>query len=531
MTQPNNNPTIPLDEFVKLAFAELRAVNWNEGLEDLKFDLFPELFEKALAPLTIRLYQLTQIDNEVYWWLLLFMSKIDVFKSEQEDFRKSAVFKVLSELKPEHAKLIITNCVPQKTTELYKALNNKDIDSFKNILPSITDNETIFNICRVLERLFNVRETYKDVLSRSRGDALARLYMLISRCFYCFEIPYIKNKRSCDGMMRNIFLTLYNTQFRKNKAGICFMVLHLEILWTSSLVLAFLNNERQMPNSMRAEMYGILHGLPLFNKLKALYDDCDTEEQKQKLFNKKGSCLKLESYTFVYPDKIKKRHTPPFACVDLDGSKEIGNANLGFLDGKELIPMEELKTLEAQEGNKNIGGIESVIVYECNPKPVSEVEGRSVINKAIKPNIKPMYFPDEWEIPIDKRKEFLAKLHEKLKGCGYLKQDSLSSFIFIFSGCEDVTDEKGDFNAVDWGKGSDQDYRQLQVFCIAFYKMRMGSNEHKKSPWKKLTPLFTVNGNPINDLSTNASKAFQEKLSINSMSERITDVQKEILQK
>jgi hypothetical protein len=193
--------------------------------------------------------------------------------------------------------------------------------------------------------------------------------------------------------------------------------------------------------------------------------------------------------------------------------------------------MEELKTLEAQEGNKNIGGIESVIVYECNPKPVSEVEGRSVINKAIKPNIKPMYFPDEWEIPIDKRKEFLAKLHERLKGCGYLKQDSLSSFIFIFSGCEDVTDEKGDFNAVDWGKGSDQDYRQLQVLCIAFYKMRMGSNEHKKSPWKKLTPLFTVNGNPINDLSTNASKAFQEKLSINSMSERITDVQKEILQK
>ena len=135
--------SISLNCFIKSVSSELIEVDWFDGLEGLSYDLYPEGWSKTIIPLAFRLYELSQSDIEALWWLLQLMSRIDVCKDWKEDFRKSDVFRELSRLKQEQSKVILNKCVPQYAVELLKAIENDDLETFRNRLPVIGDNSTI----------------------------------------------------------------------------------------------------------------------------------------------------------------------------------------------------------------------------------------------------------------------------------------------------------------------------------------------------------------------------------------------------
>lgn len=401
-------------------------------------------------------------------------------------------------------------------------------------------------------RVNEVRVIFERTIHYTKGDSLGILFVLLREYYYYFAGEYNYNSRYCDGLANNVFLALYQTQYREAKVEFCHVATEIGELWVKNLILDYFLNKDHMPKSVGDVLNNILQSKShyVYHDLENALTFCDKDEQTEDFRKRVGGWLDLENYTYTFRvfNQEWRKTSPPFSCRCLNVRRNVRipvNPSNGsvkrrivkdncvpYIDSKKAIPMEELEALRAQEANKNDRAQEQVAVPDCNPKQAAEGNVHEVKAKAEMSNneIKPMYFPDDWEIPIDKREEFLTKLHKKLKDCGYLKQDSLNDFIFIFSGYQDISKETHTvFNPVDWGKNSYEDYRQLQTFCIGFFKMRMTPNEHKKSPWKKLTPLFTVNGKTIKDLSTNASNAFQDSQSIKNMLERITDVQKEIL--
>ena len=95
-----NVPITPLSEFVDSVFAELSSHSneWNEYLEGYGYFDNPDCWKNTLIPLAIRLYELSQTDDMVYWWLLQLMSSIYVCKDGKLDLRKRKVFEILSKL-------------------------------------------------------------------------------------------------------------------------------------------------------------------------------------------------------------------------------------------------------------------------------------------------------------------------------------------------------------------------------------------------------------------------------------------------
>ena len=78
MTQSNNNPAVPLTEFVDSVFAELSSHDnkWNPHEEGYGYYDNPDCLKDTLIPLAKRLYELAQVDDKVYWWLLQLMSQV-----------------------------------------------------------------------------------------------------------------------------------------------------------------------------------------------------------------------------------------------------------------------------------------------------------------------------------------------------------------------------------------------------------------------------------------------------------------------
>lgn len=558
MTPPiaemHDTQILSFKDFVDSVFTELNSPTneWYVDLSEYGYGYYnPTYWENTLIPLAIRLYELALNDVTIYWWLIREMSLVDLFKASKEDFRKREIFEVLLQLKPEHRRIILENSVPKHAEELQKALDNDDLETFRSLLPLIADDNTIYHIGRVLMRIDEVRVIFKRTIRYTKGDSLGRLFVLFRAYYRYFSDEYKYNKRYCDGLANNVFLALYQTQYREDKVDFCDVANKIGKLWVKNLILDYFLNKDRMPKSVRDVLYNILQSKSTYDyhDLEEELSNCDNEEHIEDLKKRVGGWLDLENKTDTFRvfDQEWRKTLPPFSCrclnvrrrvrrpVQRNGNVERHNVQdncVPYIDSKNAIPMEDLEMLKAQEANKNVGNQKPVAVSDSDSKPAAKDSEHDVKDEAVKSDkeFKPIYFPDDWGIPIDKHKEFLTRLHGKLKDVGYLRQDCLNDFIFIFSGYDDIPKENFIyFKPVNWGKESDRDYSQLQAFCIALFKMRMGPNEHKKSPWKKLTPLFTVNGEPIKDLCENASKTFQDKQSIENMLERITDAQKETL--
>lgn len=554
MTQPiadkYDTQILSFKDFVDSVFTELNHWETEYSYFDCK-DLAN--WKNTLIPLAVNLYELAQTNDAVFWWLLQLMSHVDVCKDRKEDLRKSDVFAMFSKLKQRHQKIILEKCLPTCAEELQKALENDEKDAFKSILPVIDENDAFYSIGRLLKRVEEIREIYEKTISHTKGDSLGRLFVLFRRYYEYFANSYDNNHRSCDGMAKNIFLALYQTQYRDDNNEFCEVTHEIGELWVRGLVLTYHNYNTQMPPVASVIVLDTLQ--KQYEEFHRALSNCLSEKQIVSLMEEYGGWLELEEYDFIYnvlqvSKEVRSDTTPPFSCLCTDKKKKrkriTGNVEhrdnrekihykdnyIPYIESINAIPMEEFETLKAQEANKNVEIHEPLVVSDCNPKQAAIDKAHEAKDKTVKSNnkFKPMYFPDDWEIPIDKRVEFLKTLHQKFLDHRWVRKDSLEDFIFIFGGYEAVTmDNYSKYKPVDWGKGATDDRVQLQAFCIAFYKMRMDKNARKQPPWAKLTPLFTMNGEPISALSTNASKVFKEEGLINDMTERISDARNKVL--
>lgn len=351
-------------DLTKLVFSDLRNGKWEDSFfENDDPNAYPYDWECTLIPMATHFYSLAQVDEEAYWWLLLVLSQIPVCKSEKEDIRKSDVFRLLSDMRTIHSKTILSKCVPHYYAELQEALNKREIDSFKQFLPSINENRLIYDVYRVIFRFDNLRLSFKNTLYyRLEGDALAKLFVLFSLGYFHFSLFYSKNKRTCDGMMSNIFFALLQTKYQKYRDEFCGLILQIGSLWSKSLMMAFLVFEDRMPLSVHSVMHEIFqnqHNRDYFELLKNKFLDCDTDEQRMNLINAKVVFLKPEKFNFIYElfDMVLDKQTPPFSCKVINESSvlnDILNNVDNDIDLKTLIPMEELNKGERAEAELNV---------------------------------------------------------------------------------------------------------------------------------------------------------------------------------
>lgn len=361
-------PITPLSEFVDSVFSELSSQynEWNGYSEGVYYCVDNiDSWKNTLIPFATRLYKLTQTDDMVYWWLLQLMSQVDICKDRKEDFRKKDVFDVLSQLNLKHRTIILENTVQKHAEELQKALDEKALDAFRSMLPIIDDDETIYKIGRVLKQAIDVRDIYEKTMTHTEGDALGRLYVLFRRYYYFFSDAYKENHRACDGMAKNVFLSLYQTQYCDNKISFCDIADKIGNLWVRSLILAEHNYNAQMPLAVRELLLDVLQSQNTRAKHGKLYeelDECDKEEHKEKLIEKHGDWLKLESYGFIYRflEEERKMILPPFSCkcTDVRHIRRVrvsGNVKprkhhyrdncYPYLESNNAVPLEELLKL------------------------------------------------------------------------------------------------------------------------------------------------------------------------------------------
>lgn len=362
-----NAPITPLSEFVDSVFTELSSHSneWNEYTEGYGYFDNPDCWKNTLIPLAIRLYELAQTDEMVYWWLLQLMSQVEICKDRKEDFRKKDVFDVLSKLNLKHRTIILENTVQNHAKELQKALDGNALDAFRSMLPIIDDDETFYKIGRVLKRAIDVRNIYERTMTHTEGDALGILFVLFRQFYYYFTDAFEENHRACDGMAKNVFLALYQTQYRVNKNNFCDIADYIGNLWVSGLILAYHNHHTQMPLAVREFLLDVLQGQNTSDKHGELYDELDNydnEEQKETLIEKYGGWLKLESYGFICRvlNEERKKIMPPFSCkcTDVRRVRRVrvsGNAKprkhhyrdncYPYLESNNAVPLEELLRL------------------------------------------------------------------------------------------------------------------------------------------------------------------------------------------
>lgn len=365
----NGNVSItPLSEFVDLVFSELSSQHneWNGYSEGVYYCVDNlDSWKNTLIPFATRLYKLTQTDDMIYWWLLQLMSQVDICKDRKEDFRKKDVFDVLSQLNLKHRTIILENTVQNHAEVLQNALDENVLDAFRSMLPIIDDDETIYKIGRVLKRAIDIRDIYERTMTHTEGDALGILFVLFRRYYYYFSDAYKENHRACDGMAKNVFLSLYQTQYCDNKISFCDIADNIGNLWVRSLILAEHNYNAQMPFAVRELLLDVLQSQNTRAKHGKLYeelDKCDKEEQKEKLIEKHGDWLKLENYGFIYRF-LEKEHIkikPPFSCkcTDVKHIRSVrvsGNAEhrkrqyrdncYPYLESNNAVPLEELLKL------------------------------------------------------------------------------------------------------------------------------------------------------------------------------------------
>lgn len=526
ITDKYDTQILSFKDFVDLVFTELNSPT-NEWYADLsEYGHYnPTYWENTIIPLGVRLYELAENDVAIYWWLIREMSLVDLCKASKEDFRKRDVFEVLLQLKPDHRRIILENSVPKHAEELQNALDNDDLETFRSLLPLIADDDTIYNIGRVLMRVDIVRGIFERTIHDTKGDSLGRLFVLFREYYRYYANEYNYKNRYCDGLANNVFLALYQTQYRENKVDFCDVAIEIGELWVKNLILDYFLNKDRMPKSVRDVLYNILQSKSAYDyhDLEEELSYCDNEEQTEDLRKRVGGWLDLEKYngTFRVFDQEWRKTLPPFSCRCFNVRRNVRipvNPSNGsvkrrivkdncvpYIDSKKAIPMEELEALRAQEANKNVEIQEPVAVSDYNPEPTvkSKEPGVKDKNKDSVNVFEPMPFPDALDIAPATPKLFLEVLHSKLVSANFLADDSVIDFIIILGGAEN--DANGNSHTVDWKK----DRPSLQAFCSAFYDM---PNYKRKKPWSALTKLFTMSGQPAKKLSENANQVYGKGL-------------------
>ena len=222
MTQQTNKDfaqPVPLTEFVDAVFAELSSLDneWNPHEEGYGYFDNPDCWKNTIIPLAVRLNKLAQTDLTVYWWLLREMSEIDICKDGEEYFGKGDVYALLLNLDGSCSRYILENGVPEHADELQEAMKAEDLDAFMSHMPAGEENSLIYNVCRVLRRVEDVRRIYKETLSYTSRETLGSLFLLIRRLFNYFDASYFDHRRPCDGMARNVLLALCHTAYYGDK--------------------------------------------------------------------------------------------------------------------------------------------------------------------------------------------------------------------------------------------------------------------------------------------------------------------------
>lgn len=501
-----NVPITPLSEFVDSVFAELSSHSneWNEYLEGYGYFDNPDCWKNTLIPLAIRLYELAQTDDMVYWWLLQLMSSIDVCKDGELDLRKRKVFEILSKLDPKHSSLILGKSVPEHYNELHEALRTNALDVFRNYLTIEEENSILYNIYRVLKRIEDIRNIYEETMSYSKGDALGKLFLLFKRYYRYFAEAYKNTQRSCDGMAKNVFLALYQTQFRHDKNDFCDVADIIGGLWERSLMLTYIKDKDQMPLSVSNIMYNVFQeggDAEVFKSLDDGFRDRINEKRREAFVNEEGGWLEFEKYGFIWKyvlDNEWKKTLPPFSCrclnkrrsvrrpVQRNGNMERSNVQdncVPYLDSKNAIPMEELKAVATSEDVLSKQGI---------PEQPSELKPLPIPGQ-----IKLFKDDDcvgEFEaIPLsfENKDAFLRELAVVLFNYSFISWEEQENFIHAFDG---TTASSESHSKINWKESA----ASLFALCYVLF------DEEITGKWPIIANLFVVKGKSLD--TSNASK-------------------------
>ena len=298
MTQPiadkYDTQILSFKDFVDSVFTELKS--WQS--EDSSYYSSKKSWNDTLIPLAVCIYELAKDNDEICWWLLQKMSRIELCKDGRE-FRKTDLFDVLTRLKQDSDRLrmMLKNCQLNDAEELQQAIEEGDINSFRNTLNQ-TDG-LVFDVGRVLRRAMAISDIYKSTVGREGMETMAELFWLIRRSLLYFAKS---SHRSCDGMAYNLFVALNISMYREYAIDFCDLLTQTGSLWVGSLMTNYLSSKDQYPQAVSQAVYKTLHGqYPYgFDTLKEKYDRCDNDEQKALLNEEHDGCLKLEEYSFVY---------------------------------------------------------------------------------------------------------------------------------------------------------------------------------------------------------------------------------------
>lgn len=502
----SNKHATPLTEFVASIFTELNT-KWDTA-DDNHCQGNPYCWQDALIPIFVRLYQIAKTDNTVYWWILQCMSKVDLFKDGNEDIRKSDVFFILLELDSVQSKTILENSGLNHYALLQTALENEDLASFRTYMPQMKENNVVYDIAKVLKRLKEVRYIYEVALIQTEGDDLGRFFYLVYKYMYYFRHKYNNYKRACDGMMYNILLDVFLTQYHEDKELFCDTMYWIGDLWVRSITLASLWHKAQIPQPVGQLLHELLRDYceDLYDDLQGAYEDCDTEEQKLSLWNRRGGCLDMEKYTScAFSESVFKyiRAYPPFSCervhhemggdippkrrrrhIKVKGTNTSNRkVNLDDrLDPTAAIPMEELKAVATSEDVQN--------VQEVPEKPrelMLSIPGKIKLYKD--DNCAGEY--ETISLNFEKKALFLKELAVVLSNGNYFFQDAQESFIHAFDSTSASSESHSKIN---WMESA----ASLFALCYVLF------DEEITGKWPIIANLFVVKGKSLD--TSNASK-------------------------
>ncbi len=427
---------VPLLEFVDSVFCELKS--WQS--EDSSYYSSKKSWNDTLIPLAVRLYELAKDNDEICWWLLQKMSRIELCKDGRE-FRKTDLFDVLTRLKQDSDRLrmMLKNCQLNDAEELQQAIEEGDINSFRNTL-SQTDG-LVFDVGRVLRRAMAISDIYKSTVGREGMETMAELFWLIRRSLLYFAKS---SHRSCDGMAYNLFVALNISMYREYAIDFCDLLTQTGSLWVDSLMTNYFSSKDQYPQAVSQAVYKTLHGqYPYgFNTLKEKYDRCDNDEQKALLNQEHDGCLKLEKYSFVY-DVLE---SGPFFPPPFDWKKwrpggvrimkrRPGEYRYPIADYllSDWIPMEKLEALATSEEPANV--------------EVANGDNGSIVNPRghLYPESEWGFIPDDYfELkPSDHSEEYFDReqFEEKYKAKGLDHFAELINYLAEEKGCVPNDDE------------------------------------------------------------------------------------------
>ncbi len=449
MTQQTNKDfaqPVPLTEFVDAVFAELSSLDneWNPHEEGYGYFDNPDCWKNTIIPLAVRLNKLAQTDLTVYWWLLREMSEIDICKDGEEYFGKGDVYALLLNLDGSCSRYILENGVPEHADELQEAMKAEDLDAFMSHMPAGEENSLIYNVCRVLRRVEDVRRIYKETLSYTSRETLGSLFLLIRRLFNYFDASYFDHRRPCDGMARNVLLALCHTAYYGDKVVFSDLMDRLGELWIRGLRITYLSKKAQMPPLVSQTFFEVFQGdnAELLEELRIKLDGSRTEDLKAKLIKSEEGWLELEKYSFACERMRRGCSKPPYDWKRMPGGviriyREEVPGRYRVVDrlilDNDPIPMEELKALAISEEPANA--------------EVANGDNGSVVNPRgpLYPESKWGFIPDDYfELkPSNHSEEYFdrERFEEKYKAKGLDHFAELINYLAEEKGCVPDDDE------------------------------------------------------------------------------------------